>query len=760
MKKGFNASALKTIAIITMVIDHISWGFFDFYSWQGYFLHIIGRLTIPIMCFFIAEGFRKTHDLKRYILRMAAFAAISIVPFYLFFHEEYAYRQNIIFDYLLALLLLSVLESKRFNKPVKVILSALLVMISFAIGGWPIMPMVYVLIFYYADSFKKQAIWFCSSTVGLVLFMMLAITLNSKLNFYPMYSNWVWWDKSYFLGFMLALPLLKRYNGEKGSYPFGRYFFFAFYPAHFLVLFASKEIIKNYGSYWLYVALQIVCIVLVVYFVIRVMLEKSSKAQNAAVLLGVSGLVYVVAFFIETTAPSQALAYGIVTMEYLGEAGGFIGTTIFLSEFCHFRVPKFFYVIEGIVFGGSVVLVHTAEHNHIFYKSISMDYSGDFPRLVLDYGIGFITFYIFLVVLFVAAVARMIRSLKKASEVEQRRIILLLTGTFFPWLAVIIRSAGFTGGYEVSFLGIIFMAIFAMLALIKYGYFDSVQQAVTNVIYKSSEGLLVLDNDRYVLYFNSVIKELFPEVSDKKSVNSIPALRDIIGKCFDENGDLGKTHTPNTVEAGDRIFELKTEPILEAGFIQGYTVRAFDSTAHYRSIEELRRSAHIDALTGLYDREIFKQEITQHLSEGGIGALFMADVDFFKHINDNFGHIVGDEVLVTLSETIRTVFAEDSISCRVGGDEFMMFVKNTNDKTALAELAEKLNAVYSDNVKKAAEGLFSSLSIGIVLSSSISGTENSEAFETLYGLADKALYQTKENGRNGYSFYEKVTVQN
>lgn len=703
MKKGFNASALKTIAIITMVIDHISWGFFDFYSWQGYFLHIIGRLTIPIMCFFIAEGFRKTHDLKRYILRMAVFAAISIVPFYLFFHEEYAYRQNIIFDYLLALLLLAVLESKRFGKPVKVILSALLVMISFVIGGWPIMPMVYVLIFYYADSFKKQAVWFCSSTVGLVLFMMLAITLNSKFNFYPMYSNWVWWDKSYFLGFMLALPLLKRYNGEKGSYPFGRYFFFVFYPAHFLVLFASKEIIKNYGSYWLYVALQIVCIVLVVYFVIRIMLEKSSKAQNAAVLLGVSGLVYVVAFFIETTAPSQALAYGIVTMEYLGEAGGFIGTTIFLSEFCHFRVPKFFYVIEGIVFGGSVVLVHTAEHNHIFYKSISMDYSGDFPRL-----------------------------------------------------AVIIRSAGFTGGYEVSFLGIIFMAIFAMLALIKYGYFDSVQQAVTNVIYKSSEGLLVLDNDRYVLYFNSVIKELFPEVSDKRSVNCVPALRDIIGKCFDENGDLGKTRTPNTVRAGDRIFEIKTEPILEAGFVQGYTVRAFDCTAHYHSIEELRRSAHIDALTGLYDREIFKQEITQHLSEGGIGALFMADVDFFKHINDNFGHIVGDEVLVTLSETIRTVFAEDSISCRVGGDEFMMFVKNTNDKAVLAELAEKLNAVYGENVKKAAEGLTSSLSIGIVLSSSISGTEGSEAFETLYGLADKALYQTKENGRNGYSFYEKV----
>ena len=106
-KLSLNRTQLKFIAIVSMVIDHIAWGFVDFYSPLGQILHVCGRLTVPIMCFFIAEGFRKTKDLKRYIFRMASFAAISIIPFYLFFHEEYDYRQNIIFDLLLGLLLLS-----------------------------------------------------------------------------------------------------------------------------------------------------------------------------------------------------------------------------------------------------------------------------------------------------------------------------------------------------------------------------------------------------------------------------------------------------------------------------------------------------------------------------------------------------------------------------------------------------------------------------------------------------------------------------
>ena len=95
MKKGLNASTLKLIAIITMVIDHISWGFFDFYSWQGYMLHIIGRLTIPIMCFFIAEGYHYTRNIKKYTARLFVFAVISHFA-YIFASNDFADRHSFI----------------------------------------------------------------------------------------------------------------------------------------------------------------------------------------------------------------------------------------------------------------------------------------------------------------------------------------------------------------------------------------------------------------------------------------------------------------------------------------------------------------------------------------------------------------------------------------------------------------------------------------------------------------------------------------
>ena len=84
-KKFLNSNAIKLIAIIAMTIDHIAWAVYPGYSTEpgAIVMHIIGRITCPIMCYCIAEGFHYTHDVKKYTLRLLIFALISHVPYML-----------------------------------------------------------------------------------------------------------------------------------------------------------------------------------------------------------------------------------------------------------------------------------------------------------------------------------------------------------------------------------------------------------------------------------------------------------------------------------------------------------------------------------------------------------------------------------------------------------------------------------------------------------------------------------------------------
>lgn len=229
---------LKYLAILAMVVDHTAWGFVEFMSPLGQAMHLFGRLTLPIMCFFVAEGIKHTSNIKKYILRMAIFAAIAVVPFYLFFHEEYDYRQNIIFDLLLGLLAVVALEHDKFPKWFRICIVVLLFFVSATIGGWVIMPMIYIMVFYFNKDFKNKAKWFCFFTVLLEVVLAILITLNQQYHF----SGYDWNIRQwlYLYGFMLALIPLSLYNGQKGQERTGRYFFYLFYPAHFMVLCGIK----------------------------------------------------------------------------------------------------------------------------------------------------------------------------------------------------------------------------------------------------------------------------------------------------------------------------------------------------------------------------------------------------------------------------------------------------------------------------------------------------------------------------------------
>ena len=164
----------------------------------------------------------------------------------------------------------------------------------------------------------------------------------------------------------------------------------------------------------------------------------------------------------------------------------------------------------------------------------------------------------------------------------------------------------------------------------------------------------------------------------------------------------------------------------------------------------LFRKTQIDCLTGIYNREACKTEINNYLDTKDLslyGVFIIIDIDYFKQVNDNLGHKIGDDVLIEFSKLLEQSFRDEDIVCRMGGDEFIVFMKDITESN-LDKIDEKLGnlcTLMNKEVTYNGKRQKISISIGAV------ALKKDIDFEKLYQIADEMLYKTKSNGKNGFS---------
>lgn len=159
--------------------------------------------------------------------------------------------------------------------------------------------------------------------------------------------------------------------------------------------------------------------------------------------------------------------------------------------------------------------------------------------------------------------------------------------------------------------------------------------------------------------------------------------------------------------------------------------------------QQLNRLSTIDTLTGLWNRRHFGDRVAHEIAVskryGQPLSLIIFDVDFFKAINDTHGHVVGDQVLVALSQRTRALLRETDLACRWGGEEFIVLMPNTGAQEAVT-VAEKLRSAFaSHDIPKA----------GVVTASfGVADHRSQESLDHWISRADAALYAAKQEGRN------------
>jgi diguanylate cyclase (GGDEF)-like protein len=198
------------------------------------------------------------------------------------------------------------------------------------------------------------------------------------------------------------------------------------------------------------------------------------------------------------------------------------------------------------------------------------------------------------------------------------------------------------------------------------------------------------------------------------------------------------------------VDQIKADsPIPEVGANEfRYLARAYNKMyeVYKSSLERLNFKASHDELTGAYNRSGYDLLLSSVDLENVYMLLF--DIDNFKEINDTYGHEVGDKVLIKLVSVLKRYFRSDDYVCRIGGDEFVVFMVHAA-KPQQQQIEEKITGINRE-LANTEDGLPSaSVSVGIV-----HGSESSDA-EDLFRKIDDAMYQAKQRGKNTYSFYKK-----
>lgn len=172
-------------------------------------------------------------------------------------------------------------------------------------------------------------------------------------------------------------------------------------------------------------------------------------------------------------------------------------------------------------------------------------------------------------------------------------------------------------------------------------------------------------------------------------------------------------------------------------------------------IKEYVKNSKIDALTGLWNRAYVETKINTVLREENTSfALLMIDLDNFKRVNDTWGHLAGDSLLVNVATAIRSILEKNDMACRAGGDEFIIYLESPAGKKYIEEKTKLLIHRIKEKVDSFNSPIKVTASVGIAFA-----PEHGKDFSSLYHNADKALYYVKQKGKNNYYIYGEESEQ-
>ncbi|MEI8208377.1 MAG: CHASE domain-containing protein, partial [Methylococcales bacterium] len=297
---------------------------------------------------------------------------------------------------------------------------------------------------------------------------------------------------------------------------------------------------------------------------------------------------------------------------------------------------------------------------------------------------------------------------------------------------------------------------------------NEIELRIAATAFESQDGILVTDANRTILRVNSAFTTITgylaedvvgktPRVlqSGKQEASFYAAMWKSINTTGAWEGEIW-----NRRKNGEVFLEHLTITSVKDpnGVISNYVATLTDITLRKEALDKIERLAFYDSLTGLPNRRLLQDRLTQALvlshRNGRQGALLFIDLDNFKMLNDTLGHDMGDLLLQQIAQRLESCVRKGDTVARLGGDEFVVMLENLSSYTldTMAQtkiIGHKILTVLNQPYRLGSHDYHSTPSIGVTL---FTGHEQSN--EELLKQADIAMYQAKSSGRNALRFFD------
>jgi len=482
--------------------------------------------------------------------------------------------------------------------------------------------------------------------------------------------------------------------------------------------------------------------------------RKEAPEATTFALLAASMAVYAFGYAGEIAQTTVAGAQRWLDVEYLALpwAGGLWVLAALRHNGVRVRLRAvLLFVIPVITFVGH----YTNFHNLFYTAPMTLVHRGPFWVLQMERGPLSMLDNSFLLVSFLVGSWVYVSGFRHASPLYRKQAAILVLSSLLPFAGYFVFLANLSPwGLDIAPITLGLTCVLMFYGIFYCGIFDLAPVA-RNLIFNSiRDAVLVLDMHDRLLDFNPAACTLLP-VLNKNSLGT--EVSGWLAGIPDFAHALEQSEKPIELaigrDAGSRFYEIRKWPLFSSSLTGasrqvGRAVIFAEVTAQIQLREELRLRAETDSLTGIANRRRYYQaletECLLFARNRSPFSVLMIDLDYFKEVNDQYGHQAGDTVLRCVAQRLETSLRKTDLVARYGGEEFSVLLPETSEVGAMA-IAERIRiAMTKDPITMDGFTIPVSVSVGI----SSCSADNAADPEKLLKEADLALYRAKATGRN------------